>query len=122
MEQVERNPAKAIQKLLFEAMKREDDVLNELAAEALTSIGTDVVYTLVLEALTSRQTGYRLRLLRIIENVGEITDPAAYLDLMALARDDDPKIREAAVRTVHALGPHRARRLAGPQEPLCHAR
>ena len=77
-------------------------VLNQLAAEALTAIGPDVVHTLMAEVLVADSVQYRLRLLGIVEEIGEMHDPGDHLELFNLARG--------------VLGPHRH---DGRSHPAC---
>ncbi len=58
----------------------------------------------------------RLRLLRIIAEIGHIPDPTDHMDLFALARDGDPRIREAVARVIYAVGPHSDRQHTAPQQ------
>jgi hypothetical protein len=116
MAQVKRDVSKVIQELIFESLKREDARLNELSAEALTVLGTNIMHTLVGEVLASRRRNYRLRLLNIIAEIGHIPDPADHMDLFTLAHDVDPRIRAAAASTIYAVGPHSDRKHATPQE------
>ena len=64
MELTRRNPARALQTLMFEALKREDETLNHLAMDAIAVIGKDAVHTLVTEILSSSKVKYRVRVLR----------------------------------------------------------
>ena len=76
----------------------------------MTAIGQDSVPTLMIEVLTTDNTPYQLRLLRVIEEIGEMPDPADHLDLFRLTRDRDARMRTAAARVIHAVGPHGLRR------------
>ena len=104
MEPIVKNPARAVRLLLFEVIKRDDPVLNQLAAEALTAIGPDVVHTLMAEALVADNVPYRLRLLGIVEEIGEVPEPGDHLELFNLVRDQDARVRMAAARVIHAVG------------------
>lgn len=99
--------ARAIHRLMFEALKREDTRLNELASEALAGMGQVAVHTIVLEAATTVETQYRLRLLRIVEQIGEVPDPDDHLLLFEMTRDQDFRVQHAAARTIMVLRRHR---------------
>lgn len=101
-----RNPAKAMQRLIFGALRCNDAWFNELAMEALVAIGPDVVHTLVIEAMTSPEIRYRIRLLQVIEEISSVPDPVDHLDLFTLARDADPRIQNAAARALIAARSH----------------
>jgi len=103
----QRSAAQAVQLLIIECVKRDDSVLNELAAEALVAIGPDVVSTLVAEIGTSSSPRHRVQLLRVVEAIGEIRDPGDRLALLRLAKADRaPQVRAAAKRTFMAVGPN----------------
>ena len=104
----QRSAARAVQLLIIECVKRDDSVLNELAAEALVATGPDVVPTLMAEIATSSSPRHRVKLLRVIEAIGEIRDPGDRLDLLRLAKTDgDLRVRAAAARTIMAIRSHR---------------
>jgi HEAT repeat protein len=109
MEMIIRDPSRAVRLLLFEALKRDDPVLNQLAAEALVAIGRDVVPTLMIEILASAKVGYRLRLLQVIEAIGEMPDPGDRVELFNLTRDRNARVRAAAAQVVCAVGPQGSR-------------
>jgi hypothetical protein len=110
MEGIIRDPSRAVRLLIFEAAKRNDPILSQLAMEALTAIGKDVVPVLMNEVLNSDNVQYRLRLLNVIEEIGEMPDPADHLDLFRLTSDRDARVRTAAARAIHAVGPRGPRR------------
>ncbi len=112
MQETPRSHARAMQDLMFEALKRKDRTLNQLATEALAGIGSLVVHTLVLEILASKEPGYRARLLHVIAEIGEITEPSDHLALFYLTRDKDSRIRRAAVSALYTVGPRNRRTLA----------
>ena len=116
MEAIIRDPSKAVRLLIFEAAKRNDPILSQLAMEALTAIGKDVVPVLMSEVFNSDNIQYRLRLLDVIEEIGVMPDPGDHLALFNLARDKDARIRTAAARVMHAVGPHSLRRQRTSQE------
>jgi hypothetical protein len=115
MERLQRNPAAAVGELILEALQREDPSLNGLAMEAVVAIGRDAVPTLVAEVLATDDVPYQLRLLRVIEEIGEIPDPADHLEIFSLVRSRDSRVRLAAARVIWAVGPHGPRRAAAPQ-------
>jgi hypothetical protein len=109
MEVVMRSPAQAVQMLIMESIRREDAVLNQLASQALVAIGPDVVHTLVMDLVTTRNTSYQLRL---IAEIGAVSDPMEHLELFNLSRNKSAAVREAAARTIWAVGPHSEQRTA----------
>jgi hypothetical protein len=108
-----RDRAEVLCKLILAALQRQDARLNELAHDALVAIGTGAVHTLVIEAFTSKNIGYRLRLLRAIEAIGEVPDPMDHAKLfILLGHGKSAKIREAVKRVILAVAPHSERRQA----------
>jgi hypothetical protein len=112
MEVITRSPAQAVQMLIMESIRREDAVLNQLASQALVAIGPDVVQMLVMDLVTTKNTGYQLRLLRIIAEIGEVPDPLDHLELFNLSRSKNAAVREAVAQTIWAVGPHSEQRTA----------
>ncbi len=98
--------------LIFEALRREDPRLNNLAMQVISASGKDAVHTLVIEALGSKRSKYRVRLLRIIAEIGEISDPNDQLTLLNLTRDRNLEVRNATSDAFYAVGPHGARERA----------
>jgi hypothetical protein len=99
---LQRSAVRAVQLLIFEALKVDAPRLNDLAATALLAIGPDVVSTLMAEIANSKNVRYKLRLLVIVERIGEVLDPADHLQLFELSQDRDSRIREAAVDAILA--------------------
>lgn len=121
MEKIVGSAGRAIQLLMFESLKRDDPILNQLGMEALANIGRDAVPALILDAATSDNTPYRIRLLRVIEEIGEMTDRGDQRELLRLTRDPDTRVQTAAARALYAVGPRGPRRqllAATPKEPL----
>jgi len=116
-----RNPGRALRELMFEALKSEAVKLNQLAAEALALVGPVVVRELVIELLTSKKVGYRVRLLGVIETIGEVSNPIDHMELFNLTDDKDSRVREAAVRTINALRAYNSKQQGSVQaaEQLC---
>jgi len=94
----------------MESLKRDDPVLNQLAAEALAAIGPDVVHVLMCEILSSVNVQYRLRLLEVIAEIGEMPDPNDHLELFNLTHNPDVRVRTEAARAIYAVGPRGPRR------------
>ena len=101
--------------LMLEALKSEARKLNQLAAESLVLTGPIVVHELVREVLTTKRIGYRVRLLGVIEAIGEVPEPADQMELFNLAQDKDSLLRAAAARTIFAVGPHGPKRQTAVQ-------
>jgi HEAT repeat protein len=95
---------------MMESLKRDDPVLNQLAAEALAAIGPDVVHVLMCEILSSVNVQYRLRLLEVIAEIGEMPDPNDHLELFNLTHNPDVRVRTEAARAIYAVGPRGPRR------------
>ncbi len=116
MKPTRRNPANAMLELIFEVLKREDETLNRLAMEVITANGKDAVHTLVIAALGSKNVKHQVRLLDIIAEIGEVSDPGDQLNLYTLTRDKSPEVRDAAVAAFYAVGPHGKRERARLEE------
>jgi predicted amidohydrolase YtcJ len=101
--------------LIFESLKREDEVLTALAMEALVAMGTKTVHVLVVEATTSDQIKYQVRLLQAIAEIGELPNVSDYYNLTTLTRHSDPGVREAVARVMFAIGPQGPKRQAEVQ-------
>lgn len=85
--------------LLFHALRVKDARLNEHAAEVFRRLDTDTVRRLVLEAAHKRNSSaHRLRVLAVIEGVGQLSGVDDWLDLNVIAADKNPQIRHAAAR------------------------
>lgn len=85
--------------LLFHALRVKDAALNEHAAEVFRRSGDDLVRRLVLEAASKKNSpAHRLRVLAVIEGVGQLSCLDDWLDLNILVADKNPQIRHAAGR------------------------
>ena len=94
-----KNRQQVLMELLFLALKDNKAALNERAAYVLGQSGTGPVRRLVLEAASPRNgLPHRLRLLAVIERVGQLSGPNDWMDLSVLAADDNPHLRAAAGR------------------------
>jgi hypothetical protein len=85
--------------LMFHALRVKDAALNAHAAHLLAQLGGRPISRLVREAAVRRNgLAYRLRLLGVVEQVGEVPTAADWLTLSALAADKNPQVRAAAAR------------------------
>src|SRR5213596_925930 len=94
--------------LLFLSLKVKNAALNEHAAEVLRRTGPELTRRLVLEAASRKNSlGYRLRLLGVVERIGELSGVDDWVDLNLLAADKNPQIRHAAAGCLAAHSPVR---------------
>jgi len=85
--------------LMIHALRVTGDVLNAHAAHLLAQLGGEHVCRLVREAASRRNSpAYRLRLLDVIERIGELPTADDWLTLTVLAADKNLQIRHAAAR------------------------
>lgn len=97
--------------MLFHALRVNDRVMNALAAEAFRQMGPELSRRLVLEAARKKNSlSHRLRVLGVIERVGQLSGPDDWLDLSLLAAEKNPQIRDAAARCLarHSPAPAQA--------------
>lgn len=113
MEQTAERPTEvAMFELLFEVLKQGNAALRDMAAEVLTAmakrpeLGKLIVHNMVTEAVTSKRTKYRVRLLQAVGHIGEVFDFGDYLSLLVLAAGGDSEVRDAAVQVTEILGPY----------------
>jgi len=90
---------------LVAALGRKDPAMNEYAAEIFRRVGKPVVPMLVREAVCrGKQPDHRVRILDVIQRIGEPLD-MAFFDLMMLLRHRVPKVRQKAAEVIAALSP-----------------
>jgi hypothetical protein len=92
--------------LLLHGLRVKDEKLNAIAAELFARQGSCAIRQLVLEAASKKNSpAHRLRLLAVIERIGQLPDPDDWFALNVLAADKNPKIREAVGRCLvrHSL-------------------
>ena len=114
MKPINPNASRLMGDLIFATLKSEASGLNRLATELLVAMGGEVVHELIAEARTSKKIGYKLRLLRVIQNIGEVPVRDDHLELFTISGDKDPRVRAAAARAIAAVGPHSSRRRGVP--------
>lgn len=90
---------------LVAALGRKDPAMNEYAAEIFRRVGKPVVPLLVREAVCrGKQPDHRVRILDVIQRIGEPLD-MAFFDLTMLLRHRVPRVREKAAEVIAALSP-----------------
>lgn len=92
--------------MLQHGLRVKDERLNAVATEILARQGSPAARWLILEAASRKNSlPHRLRLLAVIERIGQVPDPDDWFDLTVLAADKNPKLREAAGRCLvrHSL-------------------
>ena len=100
-------------KILFHALRVNDPLLNEAAAEFLVQFGTRPVPRLVQVAVDRKnRRPHRLRALTVIGRIGKLSSADDYLGLHALLLEDDPVLRDVVHRVLPTLGIP-----AGPPKP-----
>lgn len=97
---------------LIEALRRKDRDLNAYASEILFRLGTEMgqnkqlVPMLVRDACRNgRRPDHRIRILDVVQRIGEPLDAESFFDLMFLASHRVPKLALKAVEVIVALSP-----------------
>jgi hypothetical protein len=91
---------------LLEALRIDDQRLNELAAELFTRCGPETCQRLAWVALDRQNSPeYRVRALQVFGRMGIGADPDRFLDLLTLVRDNNAEVRAAAGQLIGGL-PH----------------
>lgn len=89
----------ALMDVLFHALRVTDESLNKNAALVLSQLGGDPVSRLILEAARRKnRVPHRLRVLAVIERIGQLSSADDWLLLSTLAADPNEQIRVAAGR------------------------
>ena len=95
----------ALMEVLFHALRVTDTVLNRNAALVLTQMSIAPVRRLVLGAAHRKnRVPHRLRMLAVIERIGQLSDVDDWMDLSILAADPNEQIRIAAGETLAEIG------------------
>jgi hypothetical protein len=97
---------------LIEALRRKDPELNAYASEILVRLATEMglhkqlVRTLVQEACRKgKQPDHRIRILDVIQRIGEPLDAESFFDLMFLCHHRVPRLGKRAGEVIAALRP-----------------
>jgi hypothetical protein len=111
------NESRAVLDYLIDALRVSNKLLNAKAADLLCSMSAEVVERLVAAALINhRKTGYCVRLLEVIERIGQMPKATDQLELMILARRGNKRIYEAARAALISTHPQNWDILGGWEE------
>jgi hypothetical protein len=95
----------AILALLLEVLRTTNQKLNAMAADILVRIGSPAIGPLVRQAVISRSAGHRIRLLGVVERIGDMPDPDSHIELGTLLADKRPEVRNAVLRVLAVVRP-----------------
>jgi hypothetical protein len=99
-----KGPAALIMDLMLEALRVQDEKLNELAMELIARFGEQPVHQLTLEAVSEKNLpAHRIRALRTIRRVGIVTDAGILMDLLGLKNARNEEVRMEANTLIEAL-------------------
>lgn len=102
------NEGRAAVNYLIDGLRVSNKKLNAKAADALCRLPPEIVDELVPVAfLNHRKIGYCVRLLGIIERIGQIPKAEDHMKLMALAGSGNAKIHEAVRRAMMNAHPQK---------------
>jgi ABC-type thiamine transport system ATPase subunit len=91
---------------MIDALRRKDDPHGELARTVFIRLGRDVVDLLVAEAVALRRhPNHRIRLLEVIEQIGQRLGPREYYRVASLQRYAS-RVRQKAAQVLATLNPH----------------
>lgn len=97
------SPERVFVDVLIDAPRVDDAVLSEKVARAFGLLGLRPVRRLVLEAARRKnRVPHRLRILAVVERIGQLSCADDWLLLTALAADPDEQIRAVAGRCLAA--------------------
>jgi hypothetical protein len=84
----------------------EDEVNRERAVTILCQLGQPVVELLIQEAMaTDKRPAHRLRILDIVQRIGEPLGVGGFLGILPLLQDPTPSIRQKVAEMLVALRP-----------------
>jgi len=93
---------------LIDAQRPSNKKLNEKAADALCGFPPEVVDTMVpIAFINCKKAGYCVRLLGVIERIGQIPNAENHMNLIALAGRGNAKIHEAVRRAMMSGHPQK---------------
>jgi len=102
------NEGQAVINYLVDALRVSHTKLNANAADALCNLPVEVVDELVPVAFLNRKkTGYCVRLLRVVERIGQIPAAEDHLRLITLAKCGNERIHEAVRRAMMSAHPQK---------------
>jgi hypothetical protein len=105
-------PGRSLTDRLVQGLRRSNPKLNAYCVLVLIRThkesDTNLLPLLVVEAACSgKHPNHRVRILDVIQQIGEPLGPSAFFDLMLLASHPVEKVREKAVEVLDALPPSR---------------
>ena len=108
------NEGRTVVNYLIDALRVGNKSLNQKAADALCGLSADVVDRLVPVAfLNWKKAGYCVRLLGVIERIGQISNAENHMNLIALAGRGNERIHEAVRRAMMSAHPQKRDVLGG---------
>jgi hypothetical protein len=95
---------------MINGLRKKDRRLNERCADMLIrthkELGANIVHPLVNEAaLPGKQPNHRVRLLDVVQRIGESLDPDDFFTVMLLANHQVEKVAKKAVELIAELRP-----------------
>jgi hypothetical protein len=95
---------------MINGLRRKDPKLNAICADLLirsqTELGANIVHPLVNEAvLPGKHPNHRIRILDVVQRIGESLDPDDFFTVMLLANHQVEKVAKKAVELIAELRP-----------------